>query len=156
MESDSATQLRDPLVQAARARVGQVLNAKYRIDRLLGIGGMAAVYAATHLRNANRVAVKVLHRELSVDRDLRGRFLREGYAANTVDHPGTVRVADDEVAEDGSVFLVMELLDGPAVDPSEQTAPSRRHERPSLARRFTCVVPAPQPSSSRLPLVSPR
>jgi serine/threonine-protein kinase len=116
VDSGSATQLRDPLVQAARSRVGQVLNAKYRLDRLLGIGGMAAVYAATHLRNANRVAVKVLHRELSVDRDLRARFLREGYAANTVDHPGTVRIADDEVAEDGAVFLVMELLDGETLD----------------------------------------
>jgi serine/threonine-protein kinase len=106
----------DELVVRARSRVGTVLNGKYRVDRLLGIGGMAAVYAATHLRNANRVAVKVLHRELSVERDLRARFLREGYAANTVDHPGTVRVADDEVADDGAVFLVMELLDGETLD----------------------------------------
>jgi serine/threonine-protein kinase len=116
VDSNTATQLRDPLVQAARARVGQVLNAKYRLDRLLGIGGMAAVYAATHLRNANRVALKILHRELSVDRDLRARFLREGYAANSVEHPGTVRVTDDEVAEDGAVFLVMDLLDGETLD----------------------------------------
>src|SRR5450631_4173225 len=88
----------------ARARIGSVLCAKYRLDRVLGVGGMASVYAATHLRNANQVAVKILHRELSIDAVLRGRFLREGYAANSVGHPGTIRVLDDDTAEDGSIF----------------------------------------------------
>ena len=96
----------------ARARVGMVLCAKYRLDRLLGVGGMACVYAATHLRNADRVAVKILHRELSVDAGVRARFLREGGAANRVAHSGTVRVLDDDTADDGSLFLVMDLLDG--------------------------------------------
>jgi serine/threonine protein kinase len=96
----------------ARSRVGTVLRGKYRLDRLLGIGGMACVYAATHLRNADRVAVKILHRELAIDGGLRARFLREGDAANRVGHPGTVRALDDDVAEDGSVFMVMDLLDG--------------------------------------------
>jgi serine/threonine protein kinase len=97
-------------------RVGSVLSGKYRLDRVLGVGGMASVYAATHLRNANVVAVKVLHRELSIDAGLRARFLREGYAANSVGHPGTVRVLDDDTAEDGSVFIVMDLLDGETLD----------------------------------------
>jgi serine/threonine-protein kinase len=102
----------EPLIEErARARVGTTLNGKYRIDRLLGIGGMATVYAATH-RNNKRVAVKVLHAELSVHSGLRTRFMREGYVANTVDHPGAVAVLDDDVAEDGAAFLVMELLDG--------------------------------------------
>jgi serine/threonine-protein kinase len=76
---------------------------------------MATVYAATH-RNRNRVAIKLLHAELSVDEGVRSRFLREGYAANTIDHPGTVRVLDDDVTEDGLAFLVMELLDGESVE----------------------------------------
>jgi serine/threonine-protein kinase len=102
----------EPVIEErARARVGTTLNGKYRIDRLLGIGGMAAVYAATH-RNNKRVAVKVLHAELSVHAGLRSRFMREGYVANAVDHPGAVAVLDDDVAEDGAAFLVMELLDG--------------------------------------------
>jgi serine/threonine protein kinase len=96
----------------ARSRVGAVLRGKYRLDRLLGFGGMACVYAATHLRNADRVAVKILHRELAIDGGLRARFLREGDAANRVGHPGTVRALDDDVAEDGSLFMVMDLLDG--------------------------------------------
>jgi eukaryotic-like serine/threonine-protein kinase len=102
--------------ERARARLGVVLLGKYRLERVLGVGGMATVYAATHLRNANRVAVKILHRELSIDPGQRTRFVREGYAANTVGHSGTVRVLDDDTAEDGSVFLVMDLLDGETVD----------------------------------------
>jgi serine/threonine-protein kinase len=67
---------------------------------------------ATHLRNANRLAVKVLHPELAVDASLRARFLREGYAGNIVEHAGTMRVLDD----DRTVFLVMELLDGETLE----------------------------------------
>jgi serine/threonine-protein kinase len=100
----------------AQARVGTVLKGKYRLERVLGIGGMAAVYAATHLRNANRVAVKILHPELAREQSVRERFLREGYAANSVGHPGTVRILDDDTADDGTVFFVMELLDGETLD----------------------------------------
>jgi serine/threonine protein kinase len=99
----------------ARSRVGLTVNAKYRLDRLLGVGGMASVYAATH-RNGSKVAVKLLHSPLSVDADIRGRFLREGYVANKVGHRGAVRVIDDDEAEDGSAFLVMELLLGHSLD----------------------------------------
>ena len=96
----------------AHACVGRVLRGKYRLDRLLGVGGTACVYAATHLRNGDRVAVKILHRELSIYAGVRARFLREGGAANRVAHSGTVRVLDDDMAEDGSLFLVMDLLEG--------------------------------------------
>jgi serine/threonine-protein kinase len=103
------------LQKMAEARLGVVLKGKYRLDRVLGIGGMATVYAATH-RNKKKVAIKMLHPELSVRENIRTRFLREGYVANTVDHPGAVSVLDDDVAEDGSAFLVMELLTGQALD----------------------------------------
>jgi serine/threonine protein kinase len=106
----------DDLTARASARLGSVLCGKYRLDRVLGIGGMASVYSATHQRNEDRVAVKILHPEIAVDRVLRERFLREGYAANSVGHPGTVRVIDDDVAKDGSVFLVMDLLEGETLD----------------------------------------
>jgi serine/threonine-protein kinase len=105
----------DELAARARARVGTVLRAKYRLDRVLGFGGMGAVYAATH-RNGKEFAVKVLHPELSLRPDVRTRFLREGYVANTVKHAGAVAVLDDDVAEDGAAFLVMELLDGDTVE----------------------------------------
>jgi eukaryotic-like serine/threonine-protein kinase len=54
--------LRDDLLERSKARVGTVLNGKWRLDGVLGIGGMATVYAATH-RNQKRVAIKMLHPE---------------------------------------------------------------------------------------------
>jgi eukaryotic-like serine/threonine-protein kinase len=99
----------------AELRLGVVLRGKYTLDRVLGVGGMAAVYVATH-RNRKRFAVKMLHPELSLHGEIRTRFLREGYAANSVEHPGAVAVLDDDTAEDGSAFLVMELLEGAGVE----------------------------------------
>src|SRR5258708_37108438 len=100
--------------QAASARIGQVMKDKWTLERLLGAGGMATVYAARH-RNGKAVAVKMLHPEMSERADVRERFRREGYAANKVGHRGAVEVYDDDVAEDGSAFLVMEMLEGEPV-----------------------------------------
>src|SRR5260370_6066741 len=58
----------------------------------------------------------MLHPELSMNDNTKGRFLREGYAANSVKHSGVVLVVDDDVAEDGAAFLVMELLNGMTCD----------------------------------------
>ncbi|HEY2514825.1 MAG TPA: protein kinase, partial [Polyangiaceae bacterium] len=99
----------------ALARVGTVVREKWRLDRLLGVGGMAAVFAAMH-RNGNRVAIKMLHRDLADVGELRTRFLREGYLANAVEHPGAVSVLDDDATADGTVFLVMELLEGETLE----------------------------------------
>ncbi len=101
----------DPLLLAAQARVGQTLNGKWSVDRLIDIGGMGAVYEATH-RNGRRAALKLLHARFAQEPEIRRRFLREGYVANKIDHPGAVAILDDDVAQDGSPFLVMELLDG--------------------------------------------
>ncbi len=67
---------------------------------------------ASHRNNGKRVAVKMLHPELSVISQIKTRFLREGYASNKVNHPGVVSVLDDDATEDGCVYLVMELLEG--------------------------------------------
>jgi serine/threonine-protein kinase len=87
---------------------------KYQLDAVIGEGGMAVVYAATH-RNKKRFAVKMLRSDLASADTIR-RFLREGYVANTVDHEDAVAVIDDDVADDGSAFLVMELLEGESVE----------------------------------------
>ncbi len=105
------------LAENVAARVGMTLCAKWHLDSVLGVGGMAAVYAATH-RNGKRGAVKLMHKYLGPE--MRQRFLREGRIANSVDHDGVVSVIDDDIAEDGSAFLVMELLDGEAL--SERAA----------------------------------
>ncbi len=105
----------DELQAGARGRVGRVLKDKWHLDKLLGLGGMAAVYEATH-RNRSRVAVKMLHPSLSLDREVRQRFLREGYVANSVEHEGVARVLDDDVDDDGTAFLVLDLLEGETLD----------------------------------------
>jgi serine/threonine-protein kinase len=96
--------------------LGKTIKDKYVVEHMIGSGGMAVVYAARHHRNGKRFAVKMLHRELSLNTFIRQRFLREGYVANRVDHPGAVAVIDDDVTEDGSAFLVMELLVGTTVE----------------------------------------
>ncbi len=105
----------DEELEHAKRLVGKTLKEKYRLDGVLGIGGMGAVYRGTH-RNGNRVAVKTLHTHLSIRADVRTRFLKEGYTANAVDHEGVVRVLDDDITEDGTAFLVMELLSGETLD----------------------------------------
>ena len=84
---------------------------------------MASVYAARHRVTESRVAVKILHRELSDREDIRERFRVEGRTANRVEHPGVVKVLDGDVAEDGSPFLVMELLEGEPLSVRANRAP---------------------------------
>jgi serine/threonine protein kinase len=98
----------------ARARIGLTIKGKYKLESMLGIGGMATVYAATH-RNGSRIALKILHSEFARDVGIRDRFLREGYVANKADHPGRVAVLDDDVTENDEPFLVMELLEGETI-----------------------------------------
>jgi serine/threonine protein kinase len=95
----------------AEARVGKPFANKFRLHRLLGMGGMAAVYEATH-RNGKRIALKVMHPRFCDSERQRKRFLREAYVANSIEHPGVVPVYDDGVDDTGAAYLVMELLSG--------------------------------------------
>lgn len=99
------------LKEFAESRVGTCIRDKWTLERLLGVGGTASVYSATH-RNGNRVAVKILHPELASQGQFRERFLREGYVGNAIEHPGAVTVHDDDTTEDGCACLVMDLLEG--------------------------------------------
>ena len=110
----------------AQQRVGAVLDEKWTLERLLGSGGMGAVYSARH-RNGARSAVKILHPELARIAEIRERFLREGYAANRVEHRGVVQVLDDDIVkngpDEGSAYLVMELLEGESLQERAARAP---------------------------------
>ncbi len=103
--------LHQSVVDLVRARIGTTLKSTWRVDALIGMGGMAAVYSAT-AHDGSRVAIKILHTALSINDGVRKRFAREGKAANSIGHPGVARVIDDGVATDGAAFLVMELLEG--------------------------------------------
>lgn len=99
-------------VARVRARVGTLISGKWKVDSILGVGGMAAVYGAVHTHTQRRVAIKVLHPEYLHLDDIRGRFALEARAANRVNHRGAVAVLDDGVLEDGAPYLVMDFLDG--------------------------------------------
>jgi serine/threonine-protein kinase len=93
-------------------RVGTTLRGKWTLERLLGVGGMAAVYESVHTKLGRRDAVKILHPAIAHSADARQRFEQEAFAVNRLQHPGAIEVRDIEVTEDGAPFLVMELLEG--------------------------------------------
>ena len=95
--------------------VGQVLDEKYRLERLLGQGGMGAVYLATHLGTERYVALKLIAPEFMRNPEFVERFKREARAAGRLRHPNVVDVTDFGFSETGTdrlAYLVMEYLDG--------------------------------------------
>jgi eukaryotic-like serine/threonine-protein kinase len=94
------------------SRVGDVLASKYRLEELLGSGGMGHVYRAVNVEIERAVAIKVLRSEHATNGPIVERFLREARAANLVRHPNVVDVVDIGRDGDGSPFIVQELLKG--------------------------------------------
>jgi serine/threonine protein kinase len=100
-----------PEVVAAPVREGDVLAGKYRVDRILGAGGMGVVVAATHLQLEQRVALKFLVSN-SIDEQAGARFLREARAVVRLRSEHVVRVLDTGTLDNGLPYIVMELLEG--------------------------------------------
>jgi serine/threonine protein kinase len=96
----------DTIMQA-----GQIVDGKYRVDHLLGQGGMAAVWAGTNERTGKRVALKVILRSLATTRGAEHLVYGEALAASRVNHPNVVTVFD-VIEHEGMPCIVMELLDG--------------------------------------------
>jgi hypothetical protein len=89
---------------------------RYEVERLLGDGGMGAVYRARHAMLNQSVALKLLHAEFARREDMIGRFVREARAAAAVGNPHIIRVLDFGGTPDGRPFLVMELLEGEGLE----------------------------------------
>ncbi|HEX6921506.1 MAG TPA: protein kinase, partial [Actinomycetes bacterium] len=98
------TTISDPLV-------GRVLDGRYHVESRLARGGMATVYEAVDSRLDRPVALKVMHRNLAEDEEFVSRFIREAKSAARLSHPNVVAVFD-QGADDGHVFLAMELVNG--------------------------------------------
>ena len=92
--------------------IGQILKDTYRIERLLGEGGMGSVYEASHLRLARRFAVKVLLPGLAAHPEVLARFQREAQVTGRLGHPHIVEVIDFDRTPRGEPYLVVELLEG--------------------------------------------
>ncbi len=98
----------------AESRIGSIIAEKYRLLRLLGAGGMGAVYEAEHLFTQRRVALKLMHQSIARSGAAAERFLRESRAPSAIGHPGIVQVLDGGV-DGGAPYVVLELLDGVAL-----------------------------------------
>ncbi|MCS6856103.1 MAG: serine/threonine protein kinase [Sandaracinaceae bacterium] len=92
--------------------IGRILAGVYRIEEKIGEGGMGAVYRATHVHIDKAVAIKVLNKEIASNREAVERLRQEAVAASAIEHDNIVNVFGFDWAEDGSVFIVMELLRG--------------------------------------------
>ena len=96
--------------------VGKALDGQYHIEALLGKGGMGAVYRARHILLGDRVAIKVLPPEMRSNTEWLRRFQREGQAARRFRHPNAVTVYDLRTSADGTIYLVMEYVEGNTLD----------------------------------------
>jgi serine/threonine protein kinase len=117
----------------ADARTGTTVG-KYKLHEIVGRGGMGVVYRGEHVYIGKEVAVKILHEGYGGREESIKRFLREARAASLINHPNIVDVTDFGKSNDGTVFFVMELLDGEALD-----AVLQRDRRLDLMRAITIV-----------------
>src|SRR5215213_409741 len=103
------------------AIVDTVLDGQYQMEALLGKGGMGAVYRARHILLGDRVAIKVLPPEVRTNAEWLRRFRREGQAARRFRHPNAVTVYDLRTAADGTIYMVMEYVEGHTLDVAIKT-----------------------------------
>jgi tRNA A-37 threonylcarbamoyl transferase component Bud32 len=96
----------------AGSMVGQIIGGRYRLTKLLGEGGMGAVYKATHINITKEVAVKLLHPEISQNPEAVTRFKQEAQSASSIGHPNIIGIDDFFALEDSRVCLIMEFLKG--------------------------------------------
>ncbi|MBA2544463.1 MAG: protein kinase [Deltaproteobacteria bacterium] len=110
-----------PAVATDESMVGFVLADKYKIQRVIGKGGMGIVYEAQHMALGKRVAIKLMLDKYFEDHEAKARFSREAYAASQVGSPHIIDVVDIGSLPDGRSYVVMELLNGkPLADVLEQ------------------------------------
>src|SRR5688500_19382558 len=97
---------------ADEERLGTVIDGRYRLDAIVGRGGMGLVYKAEHVGIRRTVALKLLHTTLAAVPELRSRFEREARAIGVISHANCVDVTDFGQLDDCSLYLVMEYIEG--------------------------------------------
>jgi len=101
-----------PLAVIQDPRIGLTLAGRYQLEAAIGEGGMATVYSARHRLVDRPCAVKIMNAALAKNEVIRERFRREAKAAQKLAHPNIIEIFDQGELQDGSLFLVMELLEG--------------------------------------------
>ena len=105
-------------------RIGTIISGRYRIESLLGEGGMGAVYLAEHTSMRKRVALKLLHADMGQHPDVVTRFEREAMAASHISHVHVAGATDFGKTEDGILYLVLEYVEGTNLRDAVGAAPS--------------------------------
>src|SRR5215471_16621445 len=116
-------------------QAGSTVAGKYRLNRLLGTGGMATVWSATNVFTEREFAIKFMLPQVARTPEAARRFLLEAKVSARINHPNVIEVIDVGQAEDGSLFLVMELLNGVSLDVAV-----RRQRPPMLIDDFLRVM----------------
>ncbi len=111
-EDTDSSCLNDQTALVASRLGTRMITDKYRLDRLLGRGGMGAVYAGTHVDLDRPCAIKLLLSDFTSDADALERFRREARAAARLNHPNVADTYDYGVLPDGGAYIVMELVEG--------------------------------------------
>ncbi|HTQ46848.1 MAG TPA: protein kinase [Polyangiaceae bacterium] len=105
LDGATLTSIQDPLI-------GTTIAGRYVIERVIGEGGMATVYGATHKLFDRPCAVKVMNAQMATDTTVRERFRREAKSAQSIAHPNVIEIFDQGETADGTPYIVMELLTG--------------------------------------------
>jgi len=114
---------------------GQMIAGKYRLNQLLGMGGMATVWSATNIFTEREFAIKFLLEGIAKSPEAARRFLMEGKISGRVQHPNVIEVMDIGQTEDGMLFLVMELLSGVSLEVA-----IRRQHPPMTVYEFVGIM----------------
>ena len=123
-------------------RIGTLLAERYRIDALVGEGGMGKVYSAEHVLMRKRLAVKVLRRELTSVPEVVARFEREAMAAGNIEHPNVAAATDFGKLADGAVFLVLEFVSGRSLRDEIAHGPFAVDRALHIARQISSALSA--------------
>ncbi|HYQ43235.1 MAG TPA: protein kinase [Polyangiaceae bacterium] len=123
-------------------RIGTLLAERYRIDALVGEGGMGKVYSAEHVLMRKRLAVKVLRRELTSVPEVVARFEREAMAAGNIEHPNVAGATDFGKLADGAVFLVLEFVSGRSLRDEIARGPFAVDRALHIARQISSALSA--------------
>jgi serine/threonine-protein kinase len=116
-------------------QAGQTIAGRYRLNRILGSGGMATVWSATNVFTDREFAIKFMLPQVARTPEAARRFLLEAKVSGRINHPYVIEIIDVGQAEDGSLFLVMELLTGMSLDTAV-----RRQRPPMLVHEFLALM----------------
>ncbi|HEX6272660.1 MAG TPA: protein kinase [Polyangiaceae bacterium] len=124
------------------ALIGAVVAGRYRVEKLLGAGGMGAVYRAEHVHMKKTVALKVLHKEFIGVNEIVARFEREAIAAARIEHPNVAPARDFGKLDDGSFYLVLEYVDGKSLRELIAEGPLDAQRAVAIAKQIALALVA--------------